>query len=327
MSRKKTKILELSEFCVFIFFKTLFRAVPLKVAFFIFRQCIRVYYYLDTKHRKRTCAHLIHAGITEDKSKAEIIAKKVYRHFAEVTVEIIKLDQMLKHRKISDIITISGDEDSKKEFFTGKNPAPAIIVTAHMGNWEMAGRGYCAISGNNLTTVMRKFDNEKIGNYVYKQRIGKKHKLCPKKNAIKSLLKALKKGESVCLISDQHASTSEGVETLFFGHPARTHFSAAMLHLKTGVPILIAVSKKINNEFKYEFKLAPAIKYKPTENHQEDIQKVAQLYTSYLETFIKETPEQWMWTHRRWLDINRNKSKNKTKDVLKNEKKQTSELS
>jgi KDO2-lipid IV(A) lauroyltransferase len=132
------------------------------------------------------------------------------------------------------------------------------------------------------------------------------HDSCAKKGAIKSMLKALRHGDSVAVVADQHAKSAEGVEVDFFGHPARTHISPALMHLKTGCPIYPLMFRRTKDFMKFEMVLKEPIDVKPTDDKAGDIKKVTQMFTDLLEDLIRETPEQWMWMHRRWLDINRN---------------------
>jgi KDO2-lipid IV(A) lauroyltransferase len=181
-----------------------------------------------------------------------------------------------------------------------------ITLTAHIGNWEFCGIAYCLLARQPMLSVMRPFDNPRIGKMILEKRTRDGHRMSDRKGALKALLGALRKGESVGLLVDQHAGSAEGVETVFFGHPARTHASPAMLHLKTGVPIVVGVLRRTGlQEPPFELALADLIRYSPTGDKENDIRNVTQLYTSQIESMIRETPEQWLWAHRRWLNINR----------------------
>ena len=107
------------------------------------------------------------------------------------------------------------------------------------------------------------------------------------------------------MLADQHASTGDGVVTNFFGHPARSHSSPAKLHLKTKVPILVTVLRRTDNPLCFEFACHDPIIFEATGNNEQDIQAITQLYTTALEDLIRQAPEQWLWTHRRWLNLNR----------------------
>jgi KDO2-lipid IV(A) lauroyltransferase len=232
-----------------------------------------------------------------------------------VAVEILKVKQSLTLETCRDMISPTGSKKAVEMFFTSEKPSPCIVITAHYGNWEIAGMGYCILSGNPLLTVMRPFDNPKIGQHVYSEREGFNHRICPKEGALKSLIGALRKNESVCIISDQHTVKSEGVVVDFFGHPARTHASPAMLHLKTKVPILVSISKRVA-PMKFEFVCAdPIIFDTPTGDKERDIIEITQRCSTALENLIREEPLQWMWAHRRWLDV-REKKRNVSKKKL-----------
>ena len=58
-------------------------------------------------------------------------------------------------------------------------------------------------------------------------------------------------------------------------------------------------------DFSFELVLGPLIEYKPTGDKEHDIQTICQMCTTALEKMIAEQPEQWMWAHRRWTNINR----------------------
>ncbi|MCK5843233.1 MAG: lysophospholipid acyltransferase family protein [Victivallales bacterium] len=278
------------------------RIMPLRICYLVGSFSAALFYLFDIRHRKRTIAHLLFAGIAKDEKEAGRMARSNFAHFGRVAVEILKMKQYLSSEKVKEMIKPTGSPEAVDMFFTSVNPTHCIVVTAHYGNWEIAGMGYSLLSGNPLLTVMRPFDNVKIGEYVYRQREGFDHHICPKEGALKSLMGALRRKESVCIISDQHTSTTEGIVVDFFGHEARTHASPAMLHLKTKVPILVAVSRRVG-DMKFEFVCADPIIYStPSGDKERDIHEITQRYTSALEHLISEEPLQWLWAHRRWLE-------------------------
>ena len=66
-----------------------------------------------------------------------------------------------------------------------------------------------------------------------------------------------------------------------------------------------AVTRRLNNNFEFEFVFAAPIVYSPTQDKEADIQTITQLCTTALEELISRDLTQWMWAPRRWLDINR----------------------
>ena len=300
--RKKSRVKLYLEFIPFVGLYKLLRLAPLRFAYWISRAVFALIYHIDSKSRNRSIQHLQHTGIAKDIEEAKKMSRIVFRHGARLMTEFVKVDQNISKINIS----YAGDMTVVKRLLeSGEDNIPAILVTAHYGNWEVSGRFWTEHSGKNLLTVVRPVNNPLINNYITRMRSNDKHKIISKKDSLKHMLRALNSKQSIAILSDQHASSTEGVETMFFGHPARTHASAALLHLKTGVPIAPMVLRCKDKLFHYEGDFSELIEYKPTDDKAKDIATVTQMYTTALEKLIRKDPTQWLWTHRRWLNINR----------------------
>lgn len=272
----------------------------LKFSSFLFK----LLYFLDWHHRNYAISHLLHAKVAENRREAKIIAKKCYHQFSKLLVEVVKFDQMYDPDKIS----IGGDPETIRRI-SPDNPAQtnAIIVTAHYGNWEMAGTACIDKLKRDMISVMRPFSNPLIGKLILKSRCQRDLEVLDKTDfgTTFKLIRGLHNGKNVALLIDQHVRREEGVDTLFFGQICRTIKVPALLHLKTGIPIAPGVVRRTGDDFSFEMIFAPMIEYKPTGNKTQDIATICQLCTSSLEKLIAQQPEQWLWTHRRWKNINR----------------------
>jgi KDO2-lipid IV(A) lauroyltransferase len=306
MRGKKSTFLINFEYFFFRLAMNIVKILPLWLCFKIAELGGRLFFIFDRRHRNRTIQHLLHAGVVKTEAEAVALTRRNFIHFAKVGLEIFKCRQLMVRKNIAKILTISGSEKSKELFFSpdGKS-VQSIVICAHFGNWEAAGQGITISSGIPLLSVMRPFDNPKIGDYINSRREGHTHEVVAKKGAVRPLLVALKKGYSIAVMADQNAGENEGVVVDFFGHPARTHSSPALLHLKTGVPILVLMPKRVSDDFKFEFILSEPIIHSPSGDKEKDIRDITQKFTFEIEKTIRLYPEQWLWAHRRWLDINR----------------------
>jgi len=278
------------------------RLIPLVLALIIGKSMLFIYYLFAVKRRKRTISHILHAGIVKTQAEAAKLTCKNFMEFGKTIVEIIKMKNLITHKNVDSKITVAGEEKLKDRFL--KHSTPAIIVTAHFGNWELGGNIYFLLSNVPLLSVIRPMSNPKLQKLFY-LRDREHHDSCMKKGAMKPLLKALKSGKSIAVMVDQHATKTEGVETIFLGQPARTHKSPAILHIKTGIPILVIGMKRTSEHLKYEFMIEELIQVKPSADKEADTKRIAQLYTDAIERMIRKAPEQWLWAHRRWLNLNR----------------------
>ena len=298
--KQKSKFTIWAEYIPFLIFYKFMRLIPLKAAYALSSFFIGCGYYLDARHRNRTINHMLHAGIVKDRKEAVKLAKKCWHEFSMLLAEIFKMDQCYEKAKI----TVSGPPESVREFYkeTAKFKTH-ILGVAHYGNWEAAGHAYCELSGRTMASMMRPFDNPKIGELILSHRASPLHQLIPKNLGIRQGLKALNEGRVFTVLVDQHAAHNEGVETIFFGHPCMTHKTPALMHLKTGHPLIPEVTRRLpGKDFRFEIVLGNMIKYEPTDDKERDVQVITQMCTTELERLIREQPEQWMWAARRWLD-------------------------
>ncbi len=121
----------------------------------------------------------------------------------------------------------------------------------------------------------------------------------PKRGGLEALLDRLSAGDLVVFPFDQHASRKDGVLVDFFGHPAGTFRSLAVLALSTGAPVVPAASWREpggRHVLRFEPPLAP-IDHADT---NEAIRLNTRAYNAALETLVLRHPEQWWWIHRRW---------------------------
>ncbi|MBP5182548.1 MAG: lysophospholipid acyltransferase family protein, partial [Lentisphaeria bacterium] len=300
---------DLGETVVYFLFlipATLVRILSLKKAYFLARTAAFFLYCLDGKHRKRIITHLLHSGIVSTKKEARRLAKKNFVHMAKVFVEVVKFDQIVtkeNHREY-----LIADPDFSQDHLYTIDPAtsvPVILASMHLGNWELAANCYSYYTNQTICSIMRPLANKKIGDYFYRKRSGTAHETVSKDKGIKPLLSALRAGKTIAIVADQHASHTEGVELKFFGHPARTHMTPALLHLKTAVPIFPAVLIRLDDDFHFLITGGKLIRYTPTGDKEKDIRAVTEAFSASFEKLVRKYPDQWLWAHRRWLDCNR----------------------
>ena len=174
---------------------------------------------------------------------------------------------------------------------------PAILVGAHMGNWEfllrvgdLAGRraGYVFRPINNwiLNKIQIKRNEDANADFYRKGRL-----------AAIGMAGKLKAGEVVGLTGDQ--LLREGIMVPFFGIETPTPQAAAIMSLKWNIPIYMVRIERLNG---IRFKMTIEDKLKAPKNQSKDkaVYEITKLISSRIEKWIINKPEQWLWAHRRW---------------------------
>jgi KDO2-lipid IV(A) lauroyltransferase len=85
----------------------------------------------------------------------------------------------------------------------------------------------------------------------------------------------------------------------FFGEPASTSRSLAVLALKTAAPVVPAFIHRLPDG-DHELVLDPEIPLAITGDLDEDIRVNTARFTEAIERHVRVHPEQWFWVHRRW---------------------------
>lgn len=305
-TKKRIAALDSIQYFFFMIFVRLIRACSLDSAYAISRFAGTLFYLVDFRHRSRAVRHILHSGIRTTRKEAKILARANMIHMVKVFVEIIKFQQIVTPENISEYISVA-DNPTARKYFSKEGSSQMILTSGHIGNWELAGGAYTCFTGQKMTSIMRPLGNEKIGEFFYKMRSSFQHKTSSKKNGLRPLFLAHANGETITIVSDQHASHKEGVEVTFFGHPARAHATPALFHLKTGTPIFVACLVRVGDRFHFQFDCSEPFVYNPPEGEDKEtsIRNICQKYTDNLEAAIRKYPDQWLWAHRRWLDIER----------------------
>lgn len=175
----------------------------------------------------------------------------------------------------------------------------AIILSPHMGNWELLVFAYAALK-EPISYLARPLDNPLIEDLTVKLRTRFGNKPINKTNAVSLALKILREGGLLGILADVNAHPKEGIFVPYFGVPACTSAGVAMMALRCNVPIipLCGVWEKAEN--KYIAINGRIIEPAPTGNREADLERITAEFTAEIEKLVRRYPEQWLWIHKRW---------------------------
>lgn len=113
-------------------------------------------------------------------------------------------------------------------------------------------------------------------------------------SGVRSLLKALKRGEAVGMLPDQAPRAGEGRWLDFFGRPAYTMTLAARL-VETGASVIMVWAERLPAGRGYHFHLQA-----PTQRIAGSIEERAQQINEQIEVLVRQCPEQYLWGYNRY---------------------------
>jgi len=174
----------------------------------------------------------------------------------------------------------------------------ALCLTLHLGGFETAIRIVPAL-GLSITVIGRPLTNRLLRRDIHAQRTSTGAELILHRNVAPQMLRALHKGRIVVALNDQYKRRSQGVFVPFFGVRASTSPGPALIALRARAPILPAACVRIGPD-RHRLLIRPPLELPKTGDRRKDAELLTARCNTALETFIREYPEQWMWSHRRF---------------------------
>jgi lauroyl/myristoyl acyltransferase len=149
-----------------------------------------------------------------------------------------------------------------------------------------------------LEIVARPMDNPRLDDMITALRERGGNRVIRKREAVQAILQALRRGETVGILIDQHIQAPDAVTVNFFDRPAATTLALGVLALRTGAPVIPAFTLPLPDgryRLVYEHPVDP-----PRGDSPEAIRDFTQRCTDVLEMYVRRQPELWLWMHRRW---------------------------
>lgn len=230
-------------------------------------------------------------GLTADEQQ-KLIAR-MWEHLGRVTAEFPHV-----HRPgdsfINQYVTLKGLHilDAMAD-----NNSGFLLFSGHFGNWEILPK-LAACRNVPLSFVYRPANNPAVDACICAIRSHSQVTMVPKGvHGAKATISTLKKGKGVAMLVDQ--KMNDGIAVPFFGKEAMTAPAIAKLALKLGVPVIPVRAKRLHGTY-FEVELLPPLTITSTGNTQQDTYNIMLAINQLLEEWIRETPEQWFWIHKRW---------------------------
>ncbi|MFQ5495383.1 MAG: lysophospholipid acyltransferase family protein [Phycisphaerae bacterium] len=248
------------------------------------------------RHRDRAVEALRRSfGQAYPPHQIERVADRCLESWAMFAVEAICLPRLIHEANWPRYIRLKGFRPVLGLMLSGRG---VIYVTAHYGSFELSAH-LLAILGFDVVTVMRPLDNAYLNAYLVQSRRMRGLTMLDKKGAAASAERILGEGRMLAFAGDQDAGR-KGLFVDFFGRPASTYKSIGLLAMATGCPIVVAYTRRLGHAARYEVGVQRVIEPHEWEKQQDPLRWITQTYTSAMEAFVREAPEQYLWIHRRW---------------------------
>lgn len=268
----------------------IFYFLPIRFVLWMGRFFGTVAYHVNVNRKVIGYANL-RAAFCKEKTPRELkkLIKGVYQNLVETVFEIIALYKV-NEKYIDKYVDIGNPENMLKIV---NHPKGIIFLTAHFGNWELAGMT-SSMKGFPLVVLAREQRMKRMNELINRLRESKGVKVVRKGLTTKNIVKALHQGEVIGMVGDQDGG-KDGILTEFFERLVSTASGSARIAQKTGAYILPAFMARVKGPY-HRLIIEEPIKIEKDENIEPYLVK----YNTFLEKYVRAYPEQWLWLHKRW---------------------------
>jgi Kdo2-lipid IVA lauroyltransferase/acyltransferase len=257
---------------------------------FMFKMAVLVgnfYWAVMKKDREMVCRNL--SQVLEGDREIKRTSRQTFINYAKYLVDYTRMN-LLNAKNFSRLVRIfQGKEHIDQALSQGKG---ALILTAHLGNWEMGGV-FLSLMDYPLNVITALDVEVRLHDYRVQLRQGQKIKVVTLDENLFSpisVLKALQANELVALLGDRELF-GKGIPVTFFGQSIYFPMGPALLAYLSEAPLIPTFVLMENN--KYYCLAEPPIVIQRTGNRDGDLAANSQKIAATLEKFIRTYPDQW----------------------------------
>ena len=239
--------------------------------------------------------NILTCGITEDGKEALRIAKASWCHLAGHIAEALCVPNVVTRENWREHLDVSALPPETVRLLLDTPDKPILLVSSHHGVWEAATN--ILSFARPMIAVARVMNNGLVAKWMKNHHFRGPVTVVDKNHGFTTDVIRQWKREcaAMTLLVDQHAH--KGRLLRFLGRPARTVTSAARLAIRTGAPVVIGSFVRLG-PYRYRLVGEEALRFAP----DADVDEATQLMNDRLGAVIRQYPEQYLWSHRRWRD-------------------------
>ncbi len=241
------------------------------------------------KRHARALDHLARAFPEKSPAERDRIVREMWGHLGRTFAETFHLDAIAREGRVT--------MESEAQVQAVREGGPYVACGLHLGNWETGGTLSTRLA-RPIAGVYQPLSNPLVDAAVQRLRaplypLG----LFPRSPAtLRKLMKIAQGGGSLGFMADLREG--KGIAVPFFGRPADTNAAPALIARLYGLK-LYAVRVVRKPGVRFVMSVEP-VNVPVTQDRDADVRAATAAIQAHFETFIRETPEQWMWAHRRW---------------------------
>jgi KDO2-lipid IV(A) lauroyltransferase len=255
--------------------------LPLRILYIFSDLLFFLLYYFPSYRRKVVASNLKNSFPEKSQSELKSIEKKFYKHLADLFIETLKITHMNKSQRmrrctISNLGILDKLLEEKRD---------VTAVLGHYNNWEWF-TIFPEFTRYKIITIYKPLQNKFFDRYIKDLR-SKYSIINKRKNKINMI--------SV-FISDQTPARGDiKYWTTFLNQDTPVYLGIEKVALKYDMAIVFFNMQKVKRGY---YNLNIELLFEHTSGLPDHL--ITDTHVKRLEEIIRENPEYWIWSHRRW---------------------------
>ena len=251
-----------------------------------------ILYYLVGYRRKVVQVNLLNSFPEKSAGERKIIERKYYKYMADLMMETIK-SISIPAKDVLRRMQCTNPELVEHYFSRGKS---IMAAAGHYCNWEMATLSFGFLTNERRIIVYKPQSNAVFTDFFNKTRSRFGATMISMRQTLRKMIEYKNELTFTVLAADQTPTRQDAKYfTTFLNQPTAVFLGVEKL---TKVVNCVVIFYRIDfvKRGHYTYTLVPLVE----DPKQTKPYEITEIHVKYLESLIREKPEYWLWSHRRW---------------------------
>lgn len=249
--------------------------------------------YFPTYRRKIVLTNLRNSFPEKTEKELSVIARKFYRHLADLVIETLKHTH-LSNKQLLKRLTLSNPELLERLYNEGRD---LMVVHSHYNTWEWLLILPLWVRYK-VVTVYKPIQNFLFDRFMNNFRARNNMSLSPMSEVVREIIK--NRGNNIrslyLLMADQTPAKSQiKYRTTFLNQDTPVFLGPEKIAMKYDMAVIFFNMQKVRRGY---YNLTAELLFENTAGLPEYM--VTETHVKRLGELIREKPEYWIWSHRRW---------------------------
>jgi len=282
-----------SVFYIFYVINWIITLLPLRILFIFSDFFFLLLYYFPGYRKNIVMTNLRNSFPEKSDEELKSIARKFYRHLADMPVEVLKITH-LSRRQLKKRCRIENIELIQKLYSEGRDIA---AVMGHYNNWEYL-TVIALLTKYRCIAIYRPLKNKYFDRFLLKLRSKYNMVLSPMSQVVRDIIACKNRGEKIIVsfLTDQTPACGDiNYWTRFLNQDTPVYLGAGKIASKYDMAVVFFNIRKVKRGY-YSVNLELLF------DHTSGVpaEQITETHVKRLEKIIMEKPEFWLWSHRRW---------------------------